>query len=621
MKDYLTLIRWLVATIVIVISHSSFTQEKVKYGIVSKADLEMEYYPSDTTAPAAILYDRGYFNGTRREFTRHTRLKIFNATGTQFGTFIVRTPFKSLIDGVTYNLVDGHVVETKLSNDNIYKEEIENGFSVYKVFCPDIKPGSVVDIRYTFSGLPYVWRFQNKIPVRFSELVLEPTRSVDFKRTYFGPPINLENDGFRWTARDVPAFLEEPFMNDFSNYVAHFRIDISRLFYTEYSSSWKSIGERLLEAPQFGGVMEQSAFLNDKAKEIKASSVPLEVKIKMAYEYIQSNIKWNKISSPYTSSEYHENFKKNHSGNSAEINLTLVTLLKKSGLDAYAAVLSTRDNGLLNPANASASTINYVIGYVKNGDTGIILDATDTDIPPGVLPERCRNLSAYVVNKPEGWWIDTSVGKKSVRRQFISIQANDAGIFVANVKSAYHDYDFLEWLPGFTEHGTEEAYTKNVLASGKGEIDQCELKLEKQQLKATETRIIRMNDTNYLHDLGSELVINPFIFSDITNPFKQETRNHPIDFKYPRSRSIHISLVIPPQYTLRSKPQALALKPASGGAKFTYLVDVTNNNLTIKVNLEIENQIYSPSDYALLREFFIQVDRKMSESIQLDKKI
>ena len=50
---------------------SVFTQKPpIKFGKIEKADLEMQYYEGDSSAPAVILCDYGRFNGNTLRFTR-----------------------------------------------------------------------------------------------------------------------------------------------------------------------------------------------------------------------------------------------------------------------------------------------------------------------------------------------------------------------------------------------------------------------------------------------------------------------------------------------------------------------------------------------------------------------
>jgi len=605
-------------------------QEKIKFGKIPLEDLEMTQYEFDTTAHAVVLYDNGHLDGVTNVFTRHTRLKVLRSAGASYANFQLRTTSKSSISGSTYNLVDGKIAETRLAKENVFKEEIVEGYYTYKVFFPGVKPGSVVELKYSFVGLPFEWRFQERIPVRYNELVLEPTQYIVFKKTMFGNH-PVEVDGYKWVASNVPAFLEEPYMSHYSNYLTHFKMDIESILgsifrsnvnlYMDFSSSWEKIGERLMDATYFGRVLNNSPFLNDKAREIRNSTFSTRDKVKMAFDHIQENIKWNGWATEFASDQLWTNFKKNHSGNSAEVNLLLIALLQKIGIKTYPAVLSTRDNGLLNPVSASLTGLNYVVAYVKTDSLELLLDATEPDLVPGMLPTRCRNISAYVIDEPGGWWLDLSAGKANTYKQFIVVEPDGGGNLIATVTNTHEDYAYLEWIKEFKDKGSEDAYIRSVVTKTTDlSINDCKLTIEKDKMRASEIRTVDLTNSEYVHDLGNELLINPFLFSDISNPFKREERRYPIDFISPRNRSVIISFKIPDNYTLRRVPEAVSFSPEFGGAHFSFMSSLNNNVLTIVCRLRIEKQIFSQEEYAPLRQFFIEINRKISEPIQIDKK-
>lgn len=604
----------------------ALAQEKIRFKKIPVADLEMKFYDQDTSAHAVILYDKGHLHGTTGVFTRHVRLKILKTAGTNHANFQVRTLSRSDIEGATFNLVNGQVQETALSRENIFREEIVQGYYTYKIFFPAVRPGSVIDLTYSFNGVPYQWRFQETIPVKFSELTLEPTKYLVFKKTMFGSQ-PVRQDGYRWTATNVPAFRTEPYMSHYSNYLTHFKIDVESVTFAgalswEFSSSWEKVAERLMESDQFGIVLKNTPFLNDKASEIRKSNARAIDKIRTAFDHIKDNIKWNGHSTHMVTPEFWANYKRNHSGNSAEVNLLLISLLQKSGIKTYPAVLSTRDNGLLNPVSASLSGLNYVVAYVKTDSLELFLDATDPDITPGILPARCKNISAYVIDHPRAsWWVDISSGKAEVKKQFIKIEQNTAGDFVAEISNTFQDYGFLEWIKTFKEKGEESAYISSIIANSTDvPLTDCKLSIDRKKLTATEVRTASLSGSDVIQDLGEEMLINAFYFSNISNPFKLTERDYPIDFIYPRTQSIIFSLKVPDGYSLRKVPDALSLSPVDG-ARFGFVSSLNHNILTVICTLKIEKQIFTQEEYGPLRDFFSAVNRKLLEPLQIDKKI
>ena len=112
------------------------------------ADLERKSYPIDTSAQAIILFDVGQFNGSTLMFTRNLRIKILKKGGQSWGNWVFNTPSTSEFKVTVYNLEFGKVVAEKASGKSIYNEQVVNEFHVSKVFAPNVKVGSVIDISY-----------------------------------------------------------------------------------------------------------------------------------------------------------------------------------------------------------------------------------------------------------------------------------------------------------------------------------------------------------------------------------------------------------------------------------------------------------------------------------------
>ena len=124
----------------------------------------MTKYDKDTTAEALMLFNFGnteFILNTDVEFqfvySRHCQLKFFKKSAFSAGEFSVRL-YKNAsskeelknLKAVTYNLVDGKIVKTKLDNDNIYRAEGKN-YTDLKFAFPEVKEGSVIELSYSIT--------------------------------------------------------------------------------------------------------------------------------------------------------------------------------------------------------------------------------------------------------------------------------------------------------------------------------------------------------------------------------------------------------------------------------------------------------------------------------------
>lgn len=601
-------------------------QVKIKFGNISKEELLISSYPSDTTAAAVILYDKGHFSGEQLTFKRHIRVKILKNSGTKWGNWVFDTPSKGDINGYVYNLIDGEIVKEKLKNSEIHVEQLIDDYYVYKVFMPNVKVGSIIDIQYSHPGITSVWKFQESIPIEYSELILEQSRYANFKKIQLGFGSVQQISPSKWVAKNMPAFKFEPFLNNYSNYITKFQIDlysagIPGRSYKEYNSSWERINNRLLDNERFGGILKANYLINEKAKELNKKDISVDEKILLAYEFIRESIKWNGIDAVLGSSDYRTNFKKDHSGKSSEINLLLISLLNRMKISTLPVVISTRDNGMLLQFSPSINQLNYVVAYVNHDNKNIFLDATSEKLIPGILPDKCLNGKGLIVEKDKANWVDLNNGYIHQRKQFVNIKINEDGTARANVVQKHSQYSYLEWI----KYNDSEVDNQKYIQSIKDDlpnliIDKYEIKKHDPK-KLSSEESIDIDLTNHIINMDKELLICPYLISDYNdNPFKSEERQFPVDLTYPTEYSSVIIVDLPENYEIKNLPESIMLSNEDKSISLKIMVGSTPSKVQFQVNMKVEKALFNEVEYFDLRQFYTQLISKMSESIHLIKK-
>jgi hypothetical protein len=178
-------------------------QEKFKFGEVPISDLSMTVYPDDTTAIAATLFEdcEVRYNFGRNGFqviSNHTiRVKVLKPAGLDkanislpFYTGNTRDNSEQItgITGNTHNMVNGKAVRTKLSKEHIFTEKTSERWQRMKIAFPNVKPGSVFELKYEKSSPFYTYLedfiFQSSIPVKYSRYKVSiPEYYIFRKRT------------------------------------------------------------------------------------------------------------------------------------------------------------------------------------------------------------------------------------------------------------------------------------------------------------------------------------------------------------------------------------------------------------------------------------------------------
>jgi hypothetical protein len=78
-------------------------------------------------------------------------------------------------------------------------------------------------------------------------------------------------------------------------------------------------------------------------------------------------------------------------------------MLRAVEIPADPVIISTIDNGMVHPIYPIITKYNYLIVRATIDGKTVLLDATEKDVPFGLLPYRCLNQRGYaIVRNPTG---------------------------------------------------------------------------------------------------------------------------------------------------------------------------------------------------------------------------
>jgi len=601
-------------------------KEPMKYGKVEKADLEMTVYPADSSAAAVVLCNYGYYDSNNMQFVHQRRIKILKEEGKDYANLAVPGAEKTNVKGQTLNMENGKPVITKLSKEGIFIDRITKNVYSVRVAMPNVKVGSIIDVEYYFEGIPpHYWSFQERIPVRWSELVLEENTLFSCRKTMTGYIALAESSDGRWVAKNVPAFKSEPYINNYENYLSRLNIEISSIhipgaYYKDYATTWGAVAKALRDDEDFG--MQLTAlnfYLNGLEKEIRATTSTPEERLNKAYDAIKK-IKWDKNESIWPSKNGMSYAFNKKNGNAADINLNLILLLRKLDIQANPVVLSTRDNGILPPYSVSFDKLNYVIAQAVIGEKTYLLDATDENIPIGLLPERTINGKGLVINKETQDWVDLTPQKKDKSSTMLILKLGEDGILKGDWKKSSFDFGALDVRENYKSFNSQDEYLKDIESDNLGlsvenyKIDN--LDSIQQPVKEEFSIILK----NRITKINNQMYFNPFLFDKYTeNPFKAEDRVYPVDFVTPIEKTQLLSLDLPEGYSIEQLPKNIKMVLPENGASFSMQSTVNENKVQVLFKLNINKPVFFQKDYRDLKTFFDELVKKQAEMLIIKK--
>lgn len=638
------------------------------YGKVDQADLEMKACDFEKDANAEVLFNKGnvYYGGDLESITEevHKRIKIFNDNGKKEADIhleYISDEHYQFITGLqaeTINLVDGKIEITKLDKKLVYTKAIDKWHSEITFTMPNVKAGSIIEFKYNFnvkgySGLPF-WYFQEDIPVRYSEY---DTSIPDL--FYFRPQPHLNQPFVKYTTKEegrsfqdnwkddsgqnhidsypyslleetramanVPSLPDEAFMSSFADNVQCLRyqfISVKPLggFVKTHSDTWAKVGGILADDEDFGGQLNrklnnEEAIIN-KAKALKTN----DEKIAYVFNEVKNTMKWDQRDQWFTIDGTYRAWE-NKTGNSAEINLILYHLLKKSGIDAYPMVVSTQKHGRVVPFYTSLLQFNRAVVYIPvDSAKRYVLDATGKYNMYNETPAELLNSSGLFIDKQNKRYDIVLLHNDEPVRQvtFVTGEIKPDGRLTGKAQISSTAYNKISSVEKYKTDG-EKKYI-DYLRDDDNNLKISSLKMQDMEVDS----LPLMQNIEFSLDLaGSDenyIYLNPNLFTSLkTNPFLGEKRMTDVDFRYLRNYTVNGMFKMPAGYKVDALPKSVTIIMPDKSVSFKRLVAEQEGTIVVRYSINYNKIQYSKEDYPDFYEFFKKMHEMLNEQIILKK--
>ncbi|MBI9035506.1 MAG: DUF3857 domain-containing protein [Bacteroidales bacterium] len=661
--------RKLLVIATLLMSISSIGQKlPFKYGKVTMEELQMSSCEFHPEAYSMYLYKYGdiefkYTNekGWQYVYSVIIRKKIFNKLDADAGNMKIRiyNPENgrniekvTSLNAVTFNLENGKVVKTKLSRKDQYEKRLNDKWSEFSFAMPDVKEGSVLDIKYEivsdFLFNLQTWKFQEDIPVGYSEFRYCIPQYFNYQVGIVGNviPVESQQENFmetftyewksmpkaggvvqkgtntmesmslkrRFVSLNIPPVEDEPYMNNKCDIPSRIVFQLMSIIMPNkplevIAGNYDKFNNELMDMNSFGERLKKGNF-SKKWKESVMGEDALEKAISI-YQLVQNHFTWDGYNSFLSSDAGSTAFNKGE-GNVAAINLSFIAALREYNINAYPVILSTRGHGTVNPVYPSFDEFNYVIAYIRIGDNYYLADAT-TQNQFGVLPVRCLNGNGRIISESGGEWV--SLKNQAEHNSNVMIQMNfqeDELSCVVNSKQL--GYAAAEVDGTYKKQGSESFVSEFV-------EDFSEWNIENFNYDS-------LNNTNQVkisfkmkqeHNAEDIIYLQPLSYgASKKNPFTRETRFSLIDFPYKTKERVYSIITIPQGYTAELPETSVIQLPEKAGV-FKYVVSQNGNSVSILSDLQINKTEFSAEEYGYLKQFLDMVAEKNNQIVVLKK--
>ncbi len=626
------------------------------FGEVAKADLESKASTLDKNAEAEVIFETeeqeiNLFNGiVEMKIRVHRRVKIYNEKGmdeaNQKVLFVFRNGLENVskLEAQTYNLDgSGNIIVSKMDKKTVFNKKINNYYSQVIFALPEVKAGSVIEYKYVLETRRLYIRdyyFQQDIPVRYNRFRLDYPEefqiSANFSTLQPYHEAKKQKSGrvvHDMSMSNLPGLKDEPYISSYHDYWQKVVIDFIRYYSpanqinVSFKKQWPAIIKDLMEDEDFGIQLKKNIPRTAELDaQLKTVSAPMD-RMVTVHKYVKKNMTWDGEYGIWAS-EGVKSAWADKKGNSGEINLILVNLLKDAGLKAYPILLSTRSNGQINTANPGYDQFNTVMAYVQIENKNYVLDGTNQHTPSHLIPSNVMGSEGLVISKVDfekkiseqewGWvmlWYDT---QKFNTRAHITAKITDKGEMDGEAYVDYSGYAKIEELPCWNqgkEKFIENHYTKPY--HGIAIQDLNVTNLEKDSLPMSQ----KLKFTMPLNSSGDYSYFSVNMFCGLEkNPFIADQRVSDIFFGHNQQYTISGTVFLPDNYSIEELPKNTKMIMPDTSIIISRISQMNGNTLQYRISLEYKKPAFSFNEYEFLWDFHKKMYALLNEQIVLKKK-
>jgi hypothetical protein len=182
-----------------------------------------------------------------------------------------------------------------------------------------------------------------------------------------------------------------------------------RMLFTGYIhyrlKTWSQFNTSLLSNSHFGSYLIKTAGSTALIDSLIGNRRSGREKIDAIYLFVLKSFKWNGEYALYPRQDF-KDFLNTRTGSSAEINLLMVNLLRRAGIQADPLLIRTVDLGLPEKLYPVKDQFNHVVAFVEMGGDQYLLDATSRSSDGNRLNIKDIGTQGWIVREKNPGWIE-----------------------------------------------------------------------------------------------------------------------------------------------------------------------------------------------------------------------
>lgn len=534
-----------------------------------------------------------------------------------------------LIEGITHNQ-DGS--RSYLDPQSIRTVDLNPRYRIVEFEMPDVRKGSVLEYRYRLERryieeLPDFY-FSERVPTRealffmqnsdfirydvidenitfdleYSEARID-TSSVPLIFTYNRPdPVFMQ----RWRATSIPALDATAYISSIDDIRGKLKFQISEFGAPRQplENSWEFVAAQILRHNNPYHFTDAFPALAEAGRTIAAEAPSLYAARDSIFSYVNSRSQYNGQPAVFAERGL-QHVLQNQLSNQAEINLTLLAMLRGAGINAQPLYLSGRELGRINKSFPSLFQFNRLMIYAEIGDEVAFMDASYSYSLPNLIPVESFNEQGFVLSESGFMWVDIQPDRSvfEINMELDAALSNN-GTLTGRLTALVKGYPAREIRQRLSLGLRASDIAIETFFESYPEVSITEAEIE---LNREEAGTVHISADfvlpSYAVTFAEGIEFSPMIVGYlIANPFEETQRNVPVTLDAPELLSLKYRIRLPSGYSLET----------DGGTNRTELRGASlfeeyfthENLLEYHFDIRISQKEFPPASYNQLRRLY-----------------
>ena len=420
----------------------------------------------------------------------------------------------------------------------------------------------------------------------------------------------------------MPALRDVPYVWNIDDYAAKVVCDLKTTQFPNNAvynvgMTWEQADKLILDQDEIGTHLNDKSKLKDELAASGISNIANEdERIGAAVRFVASHVAWN--GNYGNVPEFASTIVKKKSGSTADVNMMLINVFNDLGFTSYPVYISSRRHGRL-PIHPTANAFNTFIVAVETTHGTCYVDGTDPYGAINVLnPNLYVTTGRKIGKKIAGSWVDLTKLAQHRTAHMSNIEVSADGSVTGDISTQYLMNSAREFKLDYHKAKDSIDYVHTLQEKYGVMIDSLGI-TGKNDYGTVVKRAIKFHKS--VETTDDHIYVSPFVFNPIgDSPFKEETRELPIEMPTPVTVNYYVDVKIPEGYEAEECPKSYELTLPDRSMTVKMVCNKKEDIVRLSYTFICKKMKFESEQYTAVKKVYDMASQSMGDMIVFKKK-